>query len=250
MRKTTYEPLGSQESFIVPLLAKEIEDALADVTSLLAKIKTNGFRKLVLDCGCGNQPFRSAIVQHGFVYESLDITQNKYNNVDYLCALDAPLEEYSLTVKKKYSLVLATEVLEHVSDWCAAFTNITSVMEPGGYALLTAPFFYPLHEEPYDFCRPTVHQFETLSRASGLKVHSIKKVGNAVDVIGTVLGATRITYSRQAVPSIFAKIINRFLFQLQETCFSLLVKYRDRLSSDCGSIYLSNVVVLRKDLPC
>jgi 2-polyprenyl-3-methyl-5-hydroxy-6-metoxy-1,4-benzoquinol methylase len=250
MRKAVYEPFGSQECFIVPLLAKEIGDALAEITFILTKNRNNSREKLALDCGCGNQPFRSAIIQHGFDYESLDVLQNKYNNVDYLCALDAPFKDYSLAVTKKYSLVLATEVLEHVSDWYAAFANIASVMEPGGYALLTAPFFYPLHEEPYDFCRPTVHQFEKVSRSAGLEVHSIKKAGNAVDVMGTILGASRITYSLHAKSSIFAKIINRFLLKSQEIVFKLLVKYRNRLDSGCESIYLSNVVVLKKVLPC
>jgi SAM-dependent methyltransferase len=250
MRKTAYEPLGSQESFIVPLLSKEIGNALAEITFILAKNRKNSREKLVLDCGCGNQPFRSAIIQHGFVYESLDVSQNKYNNVDYLCALDAPFKEFSLGVTKKYPLVLATEVLEHVSDWYAAIANIAFVMEPGGYALLTAPFFYPLHEEPYDFCRPTVHQFEKVSRSAGLEVHSIKKAGNAVDVIGTVLGASRITYTFRGRPSIFSKIINRIMLKSQEAVFKLLVKYRDRFNSGCESIYLSNVVVLKKDLSC
>lgn len=250
MRKAAYEPIGSQESFIVPLLAKEIGDALAEIAFILTKNKNNSCEKLALDCGCGNQPFRSAIIKHGFDYESLDVSQNKYNNVDYLCALDSPFKEYSLAVTKKYSLVLATEVLEHVSDWYAAFANIASVMQPGGYALLTAPFFYPLHEEPYDFCRPTVHQFEKVSRAAGLEVHSIKKVGNAVDVIGTVLGATRITYSFRAGSGIFTKTINRILLKLQETAFRLIVKYHDRLDSSCESIYLSNIVILKKALPC
>lgn len=250
MRKIAYEPLGSQESFIVPLLAKEIGDALAEITLLLVKNRKNSRHKLVLDCGCGNQPFKSAIIRHGFDYESLDVSQNKYNNVDYLCALDAPFKEYSLVVTKKYSLVFATEVLEHVSDWYAAFANIASVIEPGGYALLTAPFFYPLHEEPFDYCRPTVHQFAKVARSAGLEVHSIKKVGNAADVIGTVLGAARISYSFRAGSSIFTKTINRILLKLQETAFRLLAKYHDRLDSSCESIYLSNIVILKKALPC
>lgn len=250
MRKTTYVPLGSQESFIVPLLAKEIGDALAEITVLLVKNRKNSCCKLVLDCGCGNQPFKSAITRRGFDYESLDVSQNKSNNVDYLCALDAPFKEFSLVVTKKYSLVLATEVLEHVSDWHAAFANIASVVEPGGYVLLTAPFFYPLHEEPYDYCRPTVHQFEKISRASGLEVHSIKKVGNSVDVIGTILGAARVTYSCHAGPAILNKAANRFLLKIQKLAFELLLKYRDRLDTVCDSIYLSNVVVLKRGLSC
>lgn len=250
MRKSSYSPVGSQEMFIVPLLAVEIENALDEIAFLLADVKGSTLPKVILDCGCGNQPFKDAVLELGLLYESLDVSQNRFNNVDYLCSLDCAADEFSAVIDKRYSFVLATEVLEHVSDWYAALANIASVMEPGGYALLTAPFFYPLHEEPYDYCRPTVHQFVKVSRAAGLEVHSIKKVGNAVDVIGTVLGAARITYSFPAGSSIVTKFINQFLLKLQATLFKLLVKYRERLDSGCESIYLSNLVVLKKALPC
>lgn len=145
---------------------------------------------------------------------------------------------------------MATEVLEHVSDWHAAFANIASILKPGGYALLTAPFFYPLHEEPYDFCRPTVHQFKIFSGYAGLEVVSISKAGDAVDVIGTLLGAARIEYSFRGKNSILAKIINWLLLKIQGVVFELLAKYRNRLSSDCRSIYLSNVVILKNSSLC
>lgn len=248
MRKTSYIALGAQETFIVPLLAREISQAISGIAHELYidKCSTGG---VALDCGCGNQPFRDLVLKQGFQYESLDLSQNSFNNVDYLCALDCPTDEFISVIDKRYSLVLATEVLEHISNWDAAFANIASVIEPGGYALLTAPFFYPLHEEPHDFCRPTVHQFAKYSSSVGLEVHSIEKVGNAVDVIGTVLGATRITYALDGKSSLFTKIINRFLLKSQKTVFKLLVKYRHRLDSGCESIYLSNVVILKKILP-
>ena len=246
MRKASYIPLGSQESFIVPLLAKDISRSLCDIA--LHIFNDNCFGGgVALDCGCGNQPFRDLILEQGFQYESLDVAQNSFNNVDYLCALDCATDEFTSLIDKKYSLVLATEVLEHVSDWDVAFSNIASVMEPGGYALLTAPFFYPLHEEPHDYWRPTVHQFEKVSLAAGLQVHSVTKLGSVVDVIGTILGAASI--SCPCGIGILPRVANRLLLKFQRIIFALLLRYRDRLGSDCTSIYLSNAVILRKPLP-
>ncbi|WP_411875745.1 class I SAM-dependent methyltransferase [Vulcanococcus limneticus] len=246
MRKASYAPLGSQESFIVPLLAKEIARELRDIAFQI--FNDNRSREVAaLDCGCGNQPFRAAVLEQGFQYESLDVCQNSFNNVDYLCTLDCSNDQFRSVIERKYSLVLATEVLEHVSDWHAAFANIASCVEPGGYVLLTAPFFYPLHEEPYDYCRPTVHQFEKVSRAAGLEVCLIKKLGNAVDVIGTILGAANIRCS--SGPGPIPAAANRVLLRLQKLAFTMLLRFRDRLESDCKTIYLSNIVVLRKPSP-
>ena len=245
MRKVRYIPSGNQESFIVPALLREISTALHDIALELV-VDQHATEALALDCGCGDQPFKKLIKQQGFQYESLDVAQNSTHSVDYVVAVDCPRAQFSKIIKKRYSLVFVTEVMEHVSDWPAAFVNIASCVMPGGYALFTAPFFYPLHEEPFDYCRPTLHQFEKLAKINGFEVRLAKKIGDAVDIIGTTLGATRISYSSAPAPSIFSKIINRLLLGLQKVVFKLLVRHRNRFSSDCSTIYLSNLVVLKK----
>jgi hypothetical protein len=246
MRKTHYNPSGTQESFLIPLLAFEINYLLREISgSLLSSGNPhNQFR--ALDCGCGNQPFRDTIISYGFEYEALDVVQNSFGNVNYVCALDSSAKDFKSAVTKNYSLILATEVLEHVSDWYKAFQNIYSCTAPGGYVLLTAPFFYPLHEEPCDYCRPTIHQFEKVSQAAGFEVHSIKKVGTAVDVIGTVLGATRIRFVNRK--NFLDRMISKALVGFQTTVFRFLLRYYDSLTSDGDAIYLSNVVVLRRKM--
>jgi len=244
MRKTSYISLGPQESFIVPLLAHEIGYLLRDIS---ASLLNSGMRQgdfQALDCGCGNQPFRDAIVSNGFNYEALDVSQNSFKNINYICKLDSIASMFNSIVTKKYSLVLATEVLEHVSDWYVAFHNIYSCTAPGGYVLLTAPFFYPLHEEPHDYCRPTIHQFKKVSTEAGFEVISIKKIGSCVDVIGTALGATRIRFVERK--SFIDKILGKALVGIQSIIYRFLHHYYDHLTSDGDAIYLSNIVVLRK----
>ena len=244
MRKTSYVSLGPQESFIVPLLALEIDVLLGDIS---ASLHNSGMRPSdfqALDCGCGNQPFRDAIVTNGFNYEALDVSQNSLKNINYICGLDSVGEIFSSIVTKKYSLVLATEVLEHVSDWYVAFQNIYSCTAPGGYVLLTAPFFYPLHEEPHDYCRPTIHQFKKVSIETGFEVISIKKLGSCVDVIGTILGATRIRFVARR--NFIDRILGKVLVGIQSIIYRFLHQYYDHLTSDGDAIYLSNIVVLRR----
>jgi hypothetical protein len=36
--------------------------------------------------------------------------------------------------------------MEHVADWDAAFKNFNLLLKDGGKLLLTAPFFFRLHE--------------------------------------------------------------------------------------------------------
>ena len=40
------------------------------------------------------------------------------------------------------------------------------VLRPNGFLILSGPFFWPLHEEPYDFFRFTKYGFEQLLRSA------------------------------------------------------------------------------------
>lgn len=41
------------------------------------------------------------------------------------------------------------------------------VLKPGAFFLLTGPFYWPLHEEPYDFFRFTKYGFESMLSEAG-----------------------------------------------------------------------------------
>ncbi len=180
VRRSTYEPTAREERFIVPLLRDAILDALAR--------HAPPAEARVLDAGCGGQPFRAALERAGLRYHSLDVGQNAAGTVDYVGALDADLPDE--VPRESFSLVLCTEVLEHVAHWGPAFANLASLLCPGGRVILTAPFVYPLHEAPYDFWRPTPYAVCDAARAHGFRVIEERRLGDSWDVLGTVLAAT------------------------------------------------------------
>ena len=179
-RRSTYEPTSREERFIVPLL----RDAIA--SALTRHAPARGTR--VLDAGCGEQPFRGTLEQAGLEYHSFDVQQNSAGTVEYLGALDAELP--AAMPRESYSLVLCTEVMEHVARWDRAFVNLASLLTRGGRVIVTSPFVYPLHEEPYDFWRPTPYAMQNAAEAHGLRVIDQRRLGDSWDVLGTVLAAT------------------------------------------------------------
>ncbi len=144
------------------------------------RLVTQGTR--VADIGCGEQPTRGQIERLGAQYVGIDIVQNGSGTVDVL----APITEMPVP-DGVFDVLLVTEVLEHVSDTYGAFRELARVLRPGGSIIITVPFAYPLHEEPWDFVRLTPYQIRECAKLNGLEVTELFTSGNELEVIATVI---------------------------------------------------------------
>jgi SAM-dependent methyltransferase len=234
-RRDAYRPGASQEEFIVPLLGERIRAALQ-----LAPISSSAAS--ALDVGCGEQPLRAVIEALGYRYVSLDVHQNSQGNVTYLGTLDGALPPEVLLVGG-FDLLVCTEVLEHVADWPTAFRNLARLMKPGGRLLITCPHFYPLHEEPYDYWRPTPYAMGAFAQREGLVIVHQERAGDGWDVLGTMVACLRPAGGIGLLGrllSFAADISRKALFVIMRT---RVFQRRVRLQ---GSLYLANVLLLEK----
>lgn len=126
----------------------------------------------LLDLGCGNKPYEALYLPLTQTQVGCDIVQSDKNRVDVIC----PATE--LTFKdNSFDSVLCTQVIEHVYDHSTMISEIKRVLRPGGHIILTAPFAWEKHEEPYDFFRFTPYALKELFERSGLVIDYIKPNG-------------------------------------------------------------------------
>ncbi|MBY0514981.1 MAG: class I SAM-dependent methyltransferase [Gemmataceae bacterium] len=232
-----YEPRWEQERFIVPLLRGAIERHLAAVAKPL------GPGGKALDVGCGRQPFRRMLEGFGFAYTGLDTQPAADGSVAHVAAIDGSLPP-ELVAEGPFQFVLCTEVLEHVADWGAAFANVARLTAPGGRVLLTCPHVYPLHEEPFDFWRPTPHAIRHYASRAGFRVASLEQLGDAWDVLGTVLAGSRVSRGEWSWKARVASLAVRPLVWL---AYRLVRSGLVRAVPLRGKFYLSNVAVLERE---
>jgi SAM-dependent methyltransferase len=181
--------------------------------------------------------------QIGYSYCAVDANADGGPKVDVACAADEPLPN-ELLRRGPFDFQLCTEVLEHVADWEAAFANFALLLAPGGRSLITTPFFYQLHEEPYDFWRPTLHAIDYYAQRVGLRPVYRHGAGSPWDVLGTLLATCKFTASSMTVGHrALAKVIrvtNRLIHR------AILTGWVQRKVRVEAPLYLSNVVVLEK----
>jgi SAM-dependent methyltransferase len=236
-RKDYHLPLGEQEIFMTPQLRGAIDEAIGCIPAPRESA-------MALDIGAGECPLRSRIEGLGYLYNSLDISQNSSGTIDFVSRIDGPLCS-ELDAIPGFDLLILTEVLEHVPDWESAFSNISRLLKVGGHCVITSPFFYMLHEEPYDFWRPTDHAIRFHSEKNGLQILKSRRYGNMWDVAGTLVCSTSVCRKEKTFLALLAMLPVYF----GHLCLKFFLKnLAPRNLVDLqGRFYLGNLFVLRKE---
>lgn len=228
-----YDDAAGRDRWTVRVVNAWVRSALPP---LLAAANRSG---AVLDVGCAEQPFRPLVEASGQRYVGMDVVQNSTRSVDIL----GTLEDAPSAAQAAYPVILCTEVLEHVADIDAAFAGLRRLIATDGVVVLTVPFVFPLHMEPYDFRRLTLHGVQRLAADHGFSVEESTPLGRLSDVLATliedasILPTSRSLYSKAKVGLLRLAAAAMVRLLDSKTWSTSIV-----INSNC---YLSNGVVLR-----
>lgn len=127
----------------------------------------------LLDVGCGTKPYRVLFTVDAYVGLDIDSDASRQRGVaDHLYdGKTFPFGDGS------FDAVLCNEVLEHVFNPDRFLEEIARVLKPGGKLLLTAPFVWDEHEQPYDYARYSSFGLRALLARQRLEIVQYKKLG-------------------------------------------------------------------------
>jgi len=133
----------------------------------------------LLDVGCGSKPYKSLFVVDAYIGLDIDSEMARMRGIaDYLYDGSAfPFTDSS------FDAVLCNQVLEHVFNPDEFLGEITRVLKPGGKLLLTVPFVWDEHEQPYDYARYSSFGLRVLLEKQGLRVLQHKKLGADASIL-------------------------------------------------------------------
>lgn len=179
----------------------------------------------LLDIGCGNKPYEALFEGIITSYVGCDIIQSNLNKVDIISvANDIPVESNT------FDTVISNQVIEHVEDHQGLVNEAFRVLKPGGSFLISGPFTWPLHEEPYDFFRFSKHGFKYILEKAGFEVIEITPNGGmwanaGLGLIHAFEATKSKSFKMKVVMSIYHRLrlrksINRIFNRLDKTYFN------------------------------
>lgn len=139
-------------------------------------------RGVVLDYGCGGQPYRQLISSHISRYIGADVAaaQGITLDIEFLPDEPLPLGDGSIDT------ILSTQTLEHVRDVDHYLGECNRLLKSDGILILTAPMQWRHHETPYDYLRFTRFGLTEYLRRHGFHVREMSSCGGVYALIGQI----------------------------------------------------------------
>jgi SAM-dependent methyltransferase len=125
-----------------------------------------------LDLGCGNKPYEEWYKPASTTQTGCDINQSDKQRVDVICPADQLAFE-----DNRFDTILCTQVLEHVYHQKEVVKEAYRTLKKDGHLILTVPFSWELHEEPYDFFRVSKYGLQKMFEDTGFSIIYIKANG-------------------------------------------------------------------------
>lgn len=130
-----------------------------------------GLQGRVLDVGCGRKPYRHLVPAGEYVGLELDTPELRG-----LAAADLYYSGGRFPVPDaSFDAVICSQVLEHIFTPEDFLGEIHRVLRPGGSLLLTTPFVWDEHSQPYDFGRYSSFGLAHLLEKSAFEVVAQRK---------------------------------------------------------------------------
>ncbi len=193
-----------------------------------------------LDVGCGTKPYEFLLSSANYI--GIDVVES--GRAENLKSPDIYYDGEILPFQEGcFDGVLCTQALEHVPDAHVLLSEIHRVIKPGGWLIISVPFVWQEHEEPYDFFRFTRFGIAELLKKAGFDVVNVAKDTGAVETLAVTLNVYII---HNLVPSSirgFGRLYNLFFcFPIQTIALILQMIFPDQ-----GQLYLNLVVRAKKD---
>lgn len=191
----------------------------------------------LLDAGCGRKPYREMFSTDEYVGLEIDTPENRASKqADFFydgCRFPFP--------DRDFDGIVCNQVLEHVFTPDQFLGEIHRVLKLDGLLLLTVPFVWDEHEQPWDYARYSSFGLKSLLEKNGFEVLKQQKINADVRVLFQLANAYlfKVLWTRR--PS-----VNLLICATVMAPFNIMGVLLYRVLPANPDLYLDQVVLARK----
>ena len=191
----------------------------------------------LLDVGCGSKPYQSLFAVDAYIGLDIDSeTTRKRGAADFL--YDGGKFPFEGAV---FGSILCNQVLEHVFNPDEFLGEVNRVLKPGGKLLLTVPFVWDEHEQPYDYARYSSFGLRSLLEKQGFRIIQHKKLGADASILFQLANAYLYKIT-QNLPMPFRLVLMPTVMAL----INVLGVVAGKLLPRNADLFLDNAVLVEK----
>lgn len=181
---------GSRNPKEVGLASRLITDMVAHCYDTYLVANAQG---RLIDLGCGKAPMYGIGKDFVTEYFCADWANTFHPNphLDLECNLNEPLP----IADASFNTIILSDVLEHIEKPWQLWSEMARILAPGGKLLMNVPYFYWLHETPYDYYRYTEFALRKMAEAAGFKIHHLAPQGGVPEILADIIAKTTVNWS-------------------------------------------------------
>ncbi len=202
----------------------------------ISEMITNLNGKL-LDIGCGKKPYESLCMVDKYIGLEIDTEENRKNKkADYF--YDGSIMPFR---DKNFDSVISNQVFEHVFNPIQFIKETNRVMKIDGRLLLTVPFVWDEHEQPYDYARYSSFGLNNILIKNGFEVLEHRKINNGLEVIFQLINdyIFKVTLTK-------SKYINLILTLVLMAPINISGLVLSKILPRNNDLYLDNIILVKK----
>lgn len=191
----------------------------------------------LLDVGCGRKPYLDLFSANEYVGLEIDTPENRANKqADFF--YDGCLFPFS---DRHFDGIVCNQVFEHVFTPDPFLGEIRRVLKPNGLLLMTVPFVWDEHEQPWDYARYSTFGLRNILEKNGFEILQQQKINADVRVLFQLVNAYlfKVLWTRWPV-------VNLLICVSVMAPFNIMGMLLYKVLPANPDLYLDQVVLARK----
>ena len=139
----------------------------------------------LIDLGCGEAPLYCIYKKYTTEIICIDWPKS-FHKKDYV-DVECSLTDHLPFRDNEFNTIILSDVLEHLPDVTVLWREMYRILQPEGKLLLNTPFYYPLHETPYDYCRYSEYALRNFAENVGFSVILIEAIGGVPEILADII---------------------------------------------------------------